>query len=114
MRYEGCCERCGLCGRHVDENVNRTALNSFYFRQSGGNVGKLSVSFGFDEVSLVIVPAVGLDEEKAMEIALEAGEVFKVRRGLRNQPQVTCCTIRDAFVDAEVEPIRPADNDSAK
>ena len=59
----------------LTENVNRTApqIRSI-FDKAGGNMGKPgSVSFGFDEVSLVIVPAEGLDEEKAMEIALEAG-----------------------------------------
>ena len=57
----------------LTENVNRTApqIRSI-FDKAGGNMGKPgSVSFGFDEVSLVIVPVEGLDEEKAMEIALD-------------------------------------------
>ena len=66
-----------------------------------------SVSFGFDEVSLVIVSAEGLDEEKAMEIALEAGaedvqsseDVFEI-----TGPPAACYAIRDAFVEANVEP----------
>ena len=65
-----------------------------------------SVSFGFDEVSLVIVPAEGLDEEKAMEIALEAGaEDVQSSEGVSKSPAPAACyAIRDAFVDAEVEP----------
>jgi YebC/PmpR family DNA-binding regulatory protein len=93
----------------LTENVNRTApqIRSI-FDKAGGNMGKPgSVSFGFDEVSLVIVPAEGLDEEKAMEIALEAGaEDVQTPEGAFEitGPPAACYAIRDAFVDAGVEP----------
>ena len=66
-----------------------------------------SVSFGFDEVSLVILPSEGLDEERAMEVALEAGaEDVQASDGMYEVtgPPAACYAIRDAFVEAGVEP----------
>ena len=55
----------------------------------------------------MIVSAEGLDEEKAMDIALEAGaEDVQTSDGVFEitGPPSACYAIRDAFVEAEVEP----------
>lgn len=76
LQYEGY----GPCGIAVivetlTDNRNRTAADlRHYFDKCGGNLGQTGcVSFMFNKKGKLIVEAEGLDEDKVMEDALEAG-----------------------------------------
>ena len=76
LQYEGY----GPCGIAVivetlTDNRNRTAADlRHYFDKCGGNLGQTGcVSFMFNKMGKLIVEAEGLDEDKVMEDALEAG-----------------------------------------
>ncbi|MBQ4612591.1 MAG: YebC/PmpR family DNA-binding transcriptional regulator [Clostridia bacterium] len=76
LRYEGY----GPCGIAVivetlTDNRNRTAADlRHYFDKCGGNMGQTGcVSFMFNQKGILVVEAEGLDEDKVMEDALEAG-----------------------------------------
>lgn len=76
LQYEGY----GPCGIAVivetlTDNRNRTAADlRHYFDKCGGNLGQTGcVSFMFNQKGKLIVEAEGLDEDKVMEDALEAG-----------------------------------------
>lgn len=61
----------------LTDNRNRTAGDMrHYFDKCGGNLGQSgSVMFMFERKGLIVIDANGLDEEKVMEDALEAGAV---------------------------------------
>ena len=74
----------------LTDNRNRTAGDMrHYFDKYGGNMGQTGcVSFMFDRLGVIIIEKEGLDEEKVMDDALEAGatdfltedeEVFEIR-----------------------------------
>ena len=76
LQYEGY----GPCGIAVivetlTDNRNRTAADlRHYFDKCGGNMGQSGcVSFMFNKKGKLIIEAEGLDEDKVMEDALEAG-----------------------------------------
>lgn len=76
LQYEGY----GPCGIAVivetlTDNRNRTAADlRHYFDKCGGNMGQTGcVSFMFNQKGKLIIEAEGLDEDKVMEDALEAG-----------------------------------------
>ena len=76
LQYEGY----GPCGIAVivetlTDNRNRTAADlRHYFDKCGGNMGQTGcVSFMFNQKGKLIVESEGLDEDKVMEDALEAG-----------------------------------------
>ncbi len=76
LQYEGY----GPCGIAVivetlTDNRNRTAADlRHYFDKCGGNMGQTGcVSFMFNKKGKLIIEAEGLDEDKVMEDALEAG-----------------------------------------
>lgn len=76
LRYEGY----GPCGIAVivetlTDNRNRTAADlRHYFDKCGGNMGQTGcVAFMFNQKGKLIIEAEGLDEDKVMEDALEAG-----------------------------------------
>ena len=76
LQYEGY----GPCGIAVivetlTDNRNRTAADlRHYFDKCGGNLGQTGcVSFMFNKKGKLIVETEGLDEDKVMEDALEAG-----------------------------------------
>lgn len=76
IRYEGY----GPCGVAIivdalTDNRNRTAADlRHYFDKFGGNMGTPGcVSFMFSEKGLIVIEKEGLDENKVMEDALEAG-----------------------------------------
>ncbi len=76
LQYEGY----GPCGIAVivetlTDNRNRTAADlRHYFDKCGGNLGQTGcVSFMFNKKGKLIIEAEGLDEDKVMEDALEAG-----------------------------------------
>jgi len=76
LRYEGY----GPCGIAVivetlTDNRNRTAADlRHYFDKCGGNLGQTGcVSFMFNQKGKLIIEAEGLDEDRVMEDALEAG-----------------------------------------
>ena len=72
----------------LTDNRNRTAADvRHYFDKYGGNLGQTGcVSFMFNKKGVLVIEAEGLDEDKVMEDALEAGaadfaaddEVFEV------------------------------------
>ena len=116
LQYEGY----GPCGIAVivetlTDNRNRTAADlRHYFDKCGGNLGQTGcVSFMFNKKGKLIVEAEGLDEDKVMEDALEAGasdfaadeDVFEIT----TEPE-DFSAVRDdleakgyAFVTAEVQ-----------
>ncbi len=59
----------------LTDNKNRTSaeLRSVFTRLGGNLAGAGSVSWLFHKKGVLVVPAKGLDEEKLMEVALEAG-----------------------------------------
>lgn len=59
----------------LTDNRNRTAGEMrHYFDKCGGNLGQTGcVSFMFKQKGVLAIEAEGLDEEKVMEDALEAG-----------------------------------------
>ncbi|MGI6264109.1 MAG: YebC/PmpR family DNA-binding transcriptional regulator [Acutalibacteraceae bacterium] len=76
LTYEGY----GPCGIAVivevlTDNRNRTAAEMrHYFDKNGGNLGQTGcVSFMFNKKGVLAIEAEGLDEDKVMEDALEAG-----------------------------------------
>ena len=78
VMYEGY----GPCGVAVivealTDNRNRTAGDlRHYFDKFGGNLGAMGcVSFMFQRKGVLAIPAEGLEEDKVMEDALEAGAV---------------------------------------
>ena len=116
LQYEGY----GPCGIAVivetlTDNRNRTAADlRHYFDKCGGNLGQTGcVSFMFNKKGKLIVEAEGLDEDKVMEDALEAGasdfaadeDIFEITTELED-----FSAVRDdleakgyAFVTAEVQ-----------
>ena len=116
LQYEGY----GPCGIAVivetlTDNRNRTAADlRHYFDKCGGNLGQTGcVSFMFNKKGKLIVEAEGLDEDKVMEDALEAGasdfaadeDIFEIT----TEPE-DFSAVRDdleakgyAFVTAEVQ-----------
>lgn len=103
----------------LTENRNRTAADvRHYFDKYGGNMGQLGcVSFMFSRQGVLVVEQEGVDEDKLMEDALEAGatdlltedEVFVVR----TEPS-DFSAIRDdleakgyTFLSAEIEYVPP-------
>lgn len=99
----------------LTDNRNRTAGDlRHYFDKNGGNMGQSGcVSFMFTRQGVIILEAEGLDEEKVMEDALEAGAVDFITDGdifdIRTEPN-DMGSVRDAleekgysFVSAEVE-----------
>ena len=99
----------------LTDNRNRTAGEvRHYFDKNGGNMGQTGcVSFMFNRQGVIVIEAEGLDEEKVMEDALEAGAVDFIAEGevfdIRTEPN-DMGAVRDAleekgysFVSAEVE-----------
>ena len=99
----------------LTDNRNRTAADlRHYFDKCGGNLGQTGcVSFMFNKKGKLIVEAEGLDEDKVMEDALEAGasdfaadeDIFEIT----TEPE-DFSAVRDdleskgyAFVTAEVQ-----------
>ena len=116
LQYEGY----GPCGIAVivetlTDNRNRTAGEMrHYFDKYGGNLGQTGcVSFMFNKKGILVIEAEGLDEDKVMEEALEAGasdfaadgDVFEITTepedfsGVRDDLEAKGYT----FVSAEVE-----------
>ncbi len=116
LTYEGY----GPCGIAVivetlTDNRNRTAGEMrLYFDKFGGNLGQTGcVSFMFNKKGILVIEAEGLDEDKVMEDALEAGaadfaadeDVFEITTepddfsGVRDDLEAKGYT----FVSAEVE-----------
>ena len=116
LQYEGY----GPCGIAVivetlTDNRNRTAGDlRHYFDKYGGNLGQTGcVGFMFKKKGIIAIEAEGLDEEKVMEDALEAGasdfaadaDVFEITSepedfsGVREDLEAKGYT----FVSAEVE-----------
>ncbi len=99
----------------LTDNRNRTAGDvRHYFDKYGGNMGQSGcVSFMFNRQGVIIVEAEGVDEEKLMEDALEAGAVDFITDGdifdIRTEPN-DMGAVRDdleskgyKYVSAEVE-----------
>ena len=99
----------------LTDNRNRTAGDiRHYFDKNGGNMGQSGcVSFMFSRQCVIAIEAEGLDEEKVMEDALEAGAVDFITDGdifdIRTEPN-DLGAVRDAleekgysYVSAEVE-----------
>ena len=99
----------------LTDNRNRTAGDvRHYFDKYGGNMGQSGcVSFMFNRQGVIIVEAEGVDEEKLMEDALEAGAVDFITDGdifdIRTEPN-DMGAVRDdleakgySYVSAEVE-----------
>lgn len=99
----------------LTDNRNRTAADvRHYFDKYGGNMGQSGcVSFMFTRQGVIAIEKDGLDEEKVMEDALEAGAVDFLTDGdvfeIRTEPN-DLGGVRDdleakgyAFVSAEVE-----------
>ena len=99
----------------LTDNRNRTAGDiRHYFDKNGGNMGQSGcVSFMFTRQGVIALESEGLDEEKVMDDALEAGAVDFINDGeifdIRTEPN-DLGTVRDAleekgytFVSAEVE-----------
>ncbi len=99
----------------LTDNRNRTAGDvRHYFDKYGGNMGQSGcVSFMFNRQGVIIVEAEGVDEEKLMEDALEAGAVDFITDGdifdIRTEPN-DMGAVRDdleakgyTYVSAEVE-----------
>ncbi len=99
----------------LTDNRNRTAGDvRHYFDKYGGNMGQTGcVSFMFNRQGVIIIEAEGIDEEKLMEDALEAGAVDFIADGdifdIRTEPN-DMGAIRDdleskgyKYVSAEVE-----------
>ncbi len=99
----------------LTDNRNRTAGEMrHYFDKCGGNMGQSGcVSFMFTRQGVVAIESEGLDEEKVMEDALEAGAVDFIADGeifdIRTEPN-DLGAVRDAleekgysYVSAEVE-----------
>lgn len=99
----------------LTDNRNRTAGDiRHYFDKYGGNLGQSGcVSFMFNKKGILAVEAEGLDEEKVMEDALEAGAADFATDGdvfeITTEPD-DFSAVRDAleakgyeFVSAEVE-----------
>lgn len=83
----------------LTDNRNRTAGEMrHYFDKYGGNMGQSgSVMFLFERQGVILIESEGLDEEKVMDAALEAGAedfiaeegVFDIRTGLRDVSAVS-------------------------
>ncbi len=99
----------------LTDNRNRTAGDiRHYFDKYGGNMGQSGcVSFMFSRQGVIIIEAEGIDEEKLMEDALEAGAVDFIADGdifdIRTEPN-DMGAVRDdleakgySYVSAEVE-----------
>lgn len=99
----------------LTDNRNRTAADvRHYFDKYGGNMGQTGcVSFMFNRQGVIAIEKEGLDEEKVMEDALEAGAVDFLTDGdvfeIRTEPN-DLGGVRDdleakgySFVSAEVE-----------
>ena len=99
----------------LTDNRNRTAGDvRHYFDKYGGNMGQSGcVSFMFNRQGVIIIEAEGIDEEKLMEDALEAGAVDFIADGdifdIRTEPN-DMGAVRDDleakgynYVSAEVE-----------
>ncbi len=99
----------------LTDNRNRTAGDvRHYFDKYGGNMGQSGcVSFMFNRQGVIIIEAEGIDEEKLMEDALEAGAVDFISDGdifdIRTEPN-DMGGVRDdleakgyKYVSAEVE-----------
>ncbi|MBE6783556.1 MAG: YebC/PmpR family DNA-binding transcriptional regulator [Ruminococcaceae bacterium] len=99
----------------LTDNRNRTAGDiRHYFDKYGGNMGQSGcVSFMFSRQGVIIIEAEGIDEEKLMEDALEAGAVDFIADGdifdIRTEPN-DMGAVRDDleakgynYVSAEVE-----------
>ncbi|MBE6756828.1 MAG: YebC/PmpR family DNA-binding transcriptional regulator [Clostridia bacterium] len=99
----------------LTDNRNRTAGDvRHYFDKYGGNMGQSGcVSFMFNRQGVIIIEAEGIDEEKLMEDALEAGAVDFIADGdifdIRTEPN-DMGGVRDdleakgyKYVSAEVE-----------
>ena len=99
----------------LTDNRNRTAADvRHYFDKYGGNMGQNGcVSFMFNRQGVIAIEKEGLDEEKVMEDALEAGAVDFLTDGdvfeIRTEPN-DLGGVRDdleakgySFVSAEVE-----------
>ena len=99
----------------LTDNRNRTAGDvRHYFDKYGGNMGQSGcVSFMFSKQGVLVVEAEGVDEDKLMEDALEAGATdFITDDGvfeIRTEPN-DCGAVREdleakgyTFVSAEVE-----------
>ncbi len=109
MRYEGY----GPSGVAVivdclTDNVNRTAPEMRkIFEKSGGNLGKPgAVSFGFSHKGLILIEASKVDEEKLMELAIDAGAEDVVEAD--GAWEITCevvdfLSVKEAIESAEIE-----------
>lgn len=99
----------------LTDNRNRTAGDvRHYFDKYGGNMGQSGcVSFMFSKQGVIVIEQEGVDEDKLMEDALEAGATdFLTDDGvfeIRTEPN-DCGAVRDdleakgySFVSAEVE-----------
>lgn len=99
----------------LTDNRNRTAGDvRHYFDKYGGNMGQSGcVSFMFNRQGVIIIEAEGIDEEKLMEDALEAGAIDFIADGdifdIRTEPN-DMGGVRDdleskgySYVSAEVE-----------
>ncbi len=93
----------------LTDNLNRTAPEiRKLFEKHGGKMDKPgAVSFGFLQVGLLVVEATKVDEERIMEIALEAGADDVVASG--GAWESTCQptdfhAVREALLKAGIEP----------
>jgi YebC/PmpR family DNA-binding regulatory protein len=109
IRYEG--YGAGGVAVIVDcltDNVNRTAPEMRkIFEKVGGNLGKPgAVSFGFSQKGLIAIDESAVDEDRIMEIALEAGAEDVVLTG--GSWEITCdptdfIAVKEAIEAAELE-----------
>lgn len=93
----------------LTDNVNRTAPEMRkLFEKHGGNLAKPgAVAFGFTPKGVILIEASKVDEERMMELALEAGADDVTEAG--GAWEVTCepahfLGVKDAIVNAGVEP----------
>lgn len=113
--YEGY----GPCGVAVvvetlTDNRNRTAGDlRHYFDKCGGNLGQPgSVMFMFQRKGMIVIEGEGLDEEKVMEDALEAGaedfnfdgDVFEISTDANNVSAVSEALEKKGYTFLSAEP----------
>lgn len=113
--YEGY----GPCGVAVvvetlTDNRNRTAGDlRHYFDKCGGNLGQPgSVMFMFERKGMIVIEGEGLDEEKVMEDALEAGaedfnfdgDVFEISTDANNVSAVSEVLEQKGYTFLSAEP----------
>jgi len=93
----------------LTDNVNRTAPDLRHaFEKAGGNLAKTgAVAFGFSQKGLIVIDGASVDEDRIMEIALEAGADDVTESGgaweVLTAP-ADFITVREAIEAAEITP----------